>query len=66
MLEALRVNFNLSPMLKKKKRGSVLIFSVIETHRMVGLIKKFIIPSMRYKLPLDPVSTDRNPSSDGE
>jgi len=59
LLEALKYNFNLLPMLKKKKRGSVLVFSVKETQKLMGLIQKYIIPSMRYKLPLDPVSTDR-------
>lgn len=55
-------NFNLFPILKKKKKGLVLIFSVSETKKLVGLVRKFIIPSMVFKIPLDPVSTDRNPS----
>jgi len=59
LLETLKHNFSLLPILKKKKRGSVLIFSVIETQKLISLIGKHIILSMRYKLPLDPVSTDR-------
>ena len=59
LLETLKHNFSLLPIPKKKKRGSVLIFSVKETQRLISLIQKYIISSMRYKLPLDPVSTDR-------
>lgn len=59
LLEMLKNNFNLLPVLKQKKRGSVLIFSVIETQKLISLIGKYIISSMRYKLPPDPVSTDR-------
>lgn len=59
LLETLKHNFSLLPIPKKKKRGSVLIFSVKETQRLLSLIQKYIISSMRYKLPLDPVSTDR-------
>ncbi|OGH07541.1 MAG: hypothetical protein A2W22_06365 [Candidatus Levybacteria bacterium RBG_16_35_11] len=59
LLEMLKVNFNLLPIAKQKKRGNVLVFSVNETKKLMNLIQKYIIPSMRYKLPLDPVSTDR-------
>jgi hypothetical protein len=59
LLEMLEVNFNLLPILKRKKKGSVLVFSVNETKKLMNLIRKYIIPSMRYKLSLDPVSTDR-------
>lgn len=59
LLEMFKNNFNLLPTVKKKKKGSVLIFSVIETQKLISLIRKYIILSMRYKLPLDPVSTDR-------
>lgn len=64
LLVALNHNFNLFPTFKKKKRGEyVLIFSVSETNKLMGLICKNVIPSMAYKLkdqpqPLDPVSTD--------
>lgn len=65
LIEMLKKNFNLLPMLKEKKKGSVLIFSVMETQKLISLIQKHIILSMRYKLPLDPVSTDRNPPAGG-
>ena len=61
LLEVLKNNFNLLPTLKIKKKGFVLLFTVSETQKLMTLIKKFIIPSMRYKIPLDPVSTERNP-----
>ena len=60
LLFCLETNFNLFPVLKKKKKGLVLIFSVKETRILVGIIRKFIVPPMFYKLPLDPVSTERN------
>lgn len=63
LLEMLQKNFDLLPVVKQKKKGRVLIFSVKETQKMINIIKNYIIPSMRYKLPLDPVSTDRNPIS---
>ena len=58
LLNALKSNFNLLPIPKQKKKGFVLIFNVSETQKLVNIIKKFIIPSMRYKIPLDPVSTE--------
>ena len=52
LLNALKVNFNLSPILKIKKRGEyVLNFSVVETKKLVQLIKLFVISSMSYKIP---------------
>lgn len=59
LLFSLKENFNLLPLLKRKKKGLVLVFSVKETRKLMDLIKKFIIPSMQYKIPLDPVSTER-------
>ena len=38
LLEALRYNFNLLPILKKKKRGLVLVFSVQETQKLMSLM----------------------------
>jgi len=58
LLNALKDNFNLLPSLKQKKKGLVLIFNVLETQKLIAIIRKFIVPSMRYKLPLDPVSTE--------
>ncbi len=60
LLKALQDNFNLMPILKAKKKGLVLIFNVVETQKLMKLISKDIIPSMRYKISLDPVSTDQN------
>jgi LAGLIDADG DNA endonuclease family protein len=59
LLNALAVNFNLQPSIKQKKKGLVLIFSVNETKRLLEIIQPNIIPSMQYKILLDPVSTDR-------
>ncbi|OGE18948.1 hypothetical protein A2871_02135 [Candidatus Daviesbacteria bacterium RIFCSPHIGHO2_01_FULL_41_23] len=62
LLIALKINYGLSPRLKIKKRGEyVLIFTVKETLKLIHIIKPYIIKSMSYKLPFDPVSTD--PSS---
>lgn len=59
LLKVLKVNFNLSPVLKIKKRGEyVLNFSVAETKKLVHIIKPFAHPSMKRKLPFDPVSTE--------
>ncbi len=59
LLDVLKVNFSLSPILKIKKRGEyVLNFSVVETEKLVQIIKPFVISSMKYKLPFDPVSTE--------
>lgn len=66
LLFCLKENFNLMPVLKIKKRGLVLVFSVRETKKLVELIKKFVISSMNYKIPPDPVSTERNSSTGGE
>lgn len=64
LLDSLSENFNLLPSLKKKKKGLVLVFSVKETKKLMETIKKFIIPSMSSKIPLDPVSTERNLTHD--
>lgn len=62
LLDVLKNNFNLVPVLRIKKRGEyVFTFSVEQTQNLMKLIKPFIIASMQYKLSLDPVSTD--PSS---
>jgi len=61
LLTTLSKNFHLLPQVKEKKKGLVLVFNVIETKKLMELIKQFIIPEMRYKIPFDPVSTDRNP-----
>lgn len=61
LMETLKSNFNLEPVLKKKRRGElVLVFSVPETVKLLILVKNFIIPAMEYKLKIlfDPVSTE--------
>ncbi len=60
LLFALSANFNLLPKVKKKRKGLVLTFSVDETNKLIEQIKKLIVPSMKYKIPLGPVSTDPN------
>lgn len=61
LLQAFKDNFQLMPVVKSKKRRLVLVFNVNETKNLMELIKRFVIPSMQYKIPFDPVSTDRNP-----
>lgn len=62
LLFALKNNYGLTPQLKIKKRGEyVLIFTVKDTVRLIQIIKPYIIKSMSYKIPFDPVSTE--PSS---
>lgn len=59
LLAALNLNYGLFPILKVKKRGEyVLIFTVKDTVKLIQIIKPFIIKSMSYKLPFDPVSTE--------
>ena len=54
LLNVLKVNFNLAPILKVKKRGEyVLNFSVEETKKLVQIIKPFVISSMKYKILLE-------------
>lgn len=57
--ETLRKNFSLEAKVKIKKRGNlVLVFNVVETRKLIFLIKPYIIPSMSYKISsLDPLST---------
>lgn len=58
LLNALKINYGLSPQLKIKKRGEyVLIFTVKDTAKLIQIIRPYIIKSMSYKLPFDPVST---------
>lgn len=57
LLEVLRLNFGLQPIAKDKTKGKVLVFSVVDTCKLLSVISDHIIPSMSYKL-LDPVSTE--------
>ncbi len=55
---SLSKNFGLTPRVKIKKTGSIVLsFSVNETKKLHSLIKTYIIPVFHYKL-LDPVSTE--------
>lgn len=59
LLTALVQNFSLFPIFKQKKRGEyVLMFPVAQTDRLMDIIRLYVLESMRYKLPSDPVSTD--------
>lgn len=60
LLKTLRNNFSLMPKIKVKKRGNqVLIFSVLDTQKLISLIKSYIISCMKYKLSsFDPLSTE--------
>lgn len=59
LLQTLKSNFDLEVVLKQKKRGeSVLVFNVVQTRKLIDLIKEFIVPSMKYKTSLDPLSTE--------
>lgn len=51
LLKVLKSNFSLEVKLKIKKGGNlVLVFTVLETKKLILLIKPFIIPSMIYKI----------------
>lgn len=60
LLSTLKANFSLEPTFKLKKRGELVLgFNVKETKKLMTLIEKHIIPSMKYKLPsFDPLSTE--------
>lgn len=58
LLNSLKNNFDLSPTLKKKSKGYCFIFSVSDSFKLSEIIKPFVISSMKYKLPFDPVSTN--------
>ena len=57
--ETLKSNFGIETIVKdKKKKGFVLYFSPGETLKLKKIIEEFVIPQMKYKLPLDPVTTE--------
>lgn len=59
LLWALKNNFGLTAkVLIKKGKSKCLWFNSEETERLVELIKKEIIPSMKYKISHNPVSTE--------
>lgn len=58
LLQTLKKNFRLSPKLKMKKTGNVvLVFPVEETKKLLDLVSPYIIPVMAKKL-LNPVTTE--------
>ena len=58
LLETLKTNFSLKASIKIKKKGNlVLVFTVEETGKLMDKIRSFIIPSMKYKISPDPLST---------
>ncbi|OGK17400.1 hypothetical protein A2690_00200 [Candidatus Roizmanbacteria bacterium RIFCSPHIGHO2_01_FULL_39_12b] len=58
LMDALRSNFDLTAALKKKSKGLVLTFNVNETKKLMEIISEYVIPSMKYKISLNPVSTE--------
>jgi len=49
--ETIKSNFAISPRVyDKKAKGFALYFPVAETKKLHGLIEKYIVPSLRYKL----------------
>ena len=60
LLECLKSNFKLEPKIyyKKAKRLPCLYFSSTETIKLFKIIKGFIIESLKYKAPQDPVTTE--------
>lgn len=58
LLKMLKHNFQLLPVVKTKKFNSFLFFNVVETKRLLSLIRPFVPSCMSYKVSFDPVSTD--------
>ena len=51
LAKALEVNFSLKPKIKiKKKKYPIFSFDVLQTKRLVEIVKPHIIPSMEYKI----------------
>ena len=51
VIKAFYDNFHLLPLLKVKKRGKNLVFSVSDTKKLIGIVRPHMISSMRYKMP---------------
>ena len=58
LMSTLHANFGLIPDLKKKSKGLCFTFSVKATLKLVEIVEPFVVSTMRYKLPFDPVSTE--------
>lgn len=55
--ETLERNFKLPNKVLKKKKGYALYFSRLAMLQLKEIIKNHIVPSLQYKLPVDPVTT---------
>jgi hypothetical protein len=56
-------NFALSPrLLDKRRKGYALYFSARQARALAEVIGADLLPYFRYKLPSDPVTTDRVPA----
>jgi LAGLIDADG DNA endonuclease family len=59
---AVATNFALSPrVLDKRRKGYALYFSARQARAFAEVIGAHVLPYFRYKLPFDPVTTDRLP-----
>lgn len=58
LLKMLKQNFQLLPVVKTKKGNAFLFFNVVETKKLLNIIKPFVPSCMSYKVSFDPVSTD--------
>lgn len=56
--EALKDNFGLETKVLSKKKGYALYFSRLEMLKLKKIIGRYIIPLFKYKIPIDPVTTD--------
>jgi len=57
-------NFALAPrVLDKRRKGYALYFSARQARALTDVIEAHLLPYFRYKLPFDPVTTDRIPKS---
>ena len=57
---AVATNFQVSPrVLDKRRKGYALYFSARQARALADVIGTDLLPYFRYKLPFDPVTTDR-------
>jgi len=57
---AVATNFALAPrVLDKRRKGYALYFSARQARALADVIGVYLLPYFRYKLPFDPVTTDR-------
>lgn len=57
---AVAMNFELRPrVLDKRRKGYALYFSARQARALTEVIGAHVLPHFRYKLPFDPVTTDR-------